>query len=40
MGSMSSGVDIISEVDEAFIGCPKPEHFGSHTHCEECAEHD
>jgi hypothetical protein len=37
---MSGDADVISEIDRAFAACPKPEHFGNHTHCEECAEHD
>jgi hypothetical protein len=37
---MSTDADIASEIDQAFGECPKPEHFGNHTHCGECAEHD
>ena len=37
---MGSDTDILSEIDAAFGGCPKPEHFGDYAHCEECAEHD
>jgi hypothetical protein len=37
---VSSDADIISEIDGAFSACPKPEHFGNHMHCGECAEHD
>jgi hypothetical protein len=32
--------DILESVRAAFAGCPRPEHFTNHTHCQECAEYD
>ncbi len=32
--------EMLAQVDAAFAGCPKPEHFTNHTHCSECARHD
>lgn len=37
---MTSDADILQRVQQAFAGCPRPEHFTNFTHCEECAEHD
>lgn len=37
---MPSDADILERVQQAFAGCRRPEHFGSYTHCEECAEAD
>ncbi len=33
-------VEIIADIDAAFGGAVKPEHFTNYDHCEECAEHD
>ena len=32
--------EILAELDSAFGGCPRPEHFTDFRHCCECAEHD
>lgn len=32
--------DVLAAVRAAFAGCPRPEHFTNHTHCQECAEYD
>lgn len=37
---MTSDAVILQEVQQAFAGCRRPEHFTNFTHCEECAEHD
>ena len=37
---MTVDADVIAEIDKAFGGCAKPDHFGNYLHCEECAEHD
>ncbi len=37
---MTSDTDILRKVQQAFLGCRRPEHFTDHTHCEECAEYD
>jgi hypothetical protein len=37
---MSTDCTILAEIDAAFGGVERPEHFTNFTHCEECAEHD
>lgn len=37
---MPTDAQVLRKVQEAFTGCPRPEHFTDFTHCEECAEHD
>lgn len=37
---MTTQLQAIAAVDQAFGSLPKPEHFTNYTHCEECAEHD
>jgi hypothetical protein len=32
--------DVLRLIDDAFAGCPRPEHFTNYTHCDECFEHD
>jgi hypothetical protein len=31
---------VLAEIDAAFAGVERPEHFTDYTHCAECAEHD
>lgn len=37
---MKKNTEILAEIESAFGGSPKPEHFMNHTHCPECGEHD
>lgn len=37
---MNSDAAILTRIDHAFGGAPRPEHFTDYTHCSECAEHD
>jgi len=37
---MSTDAAVLAEIDSAFGGVVRPEHFTDFTHCEECAEHD
>jgi hypothetical protein len=32
--------DAIHQIDKAFLGIEKPDHFTNYTHCSECREHD
>ena len=37
---MTTDREILLEIDSAFAGRTRPEHFTNYHHCEECAEHD
>jgi hypothetical protein len=38
--SLRHDFDALDRLAEAFIACPRPEHFINFKHCEECAEHN
>jgi hypothetical protein len=38
--SVATDRELLAEIERAFEGAPRPEHFTSHTHCCECFEHD
>ena len=37
---MSTDREVLAEIDAAFGGVPRPNHFTNYEHCEECLEHD
>ena len=37
---MLTDAQILERMRQAFAPCARPDHFGPHLHCEECADHD
>jgi uncharacterized protein (DUF433 family) len=38
--SAQSDEEALKAIQHAFSGCPRPEHFTSYNHCDECEQHD